>query len=42
LTVLAQIAYGKTGDIATNRSDVAEMTALCRHIPQAAMVSTPS
>jgi TnpA family transposase len=34
----AQIAYGKAGDIATNRRDDAEMTVLCRHILQAAMV----
>ena len=34
----AQIAYGKAGDIATNRRDEAEMTVLCLHILQAAMV----
>jgi TnpA family transposase len=34
----AQIAYGKASDIATNRRDEAEMTVLCLHILQAAMV----
>ena len=34
----AQIHYGKAGDIATNRRDEAEMTMLCLHILQAAMV----
>ena len=33
-----QIHYGKAGDIASNRRDEQEMTALCLHIVQAAMV----
>lgn len=34
----AQILHGKAGDIASNRRDEQEMTALCLHIVQAAMV----
>lgn len=34
----AQIFYGKAGDIASNRRDEQEMSVLCLHIVQAAMV----
>ena len=34
----SQIHYGKAGDIASNRRDEQEMTVLCLHVAQAAMV----
>lgn len=33
-----QIYYGKPGDIATNRRDETELSVLCLHLLQAAMV----
>lgn len=38
LSANAQIFYGKAGDIASNRRDEQEMSVLCLHIVQAAMV----